>query len=87
MLLVLLLHCLFPYYSALIMSSVSTYQNTGGGDRGSTDRLLTYNYLTWLSISEKTINILCHAPRLMCLQWRGLTQFIQRQGTGGAGDR
>ena len=34
-----------------------------------TDRLSTYYYLTWLSLSEKTINVglLCHSPRLMCL--------------------
>ena len=53
-------------------------------DRGSTDRLSTYNYLTWLSLSEKTINVLCHSSRLMCIQWRGLNQLIQMQGKGGA---
>ena len=53
-------------------------------DRGSTDRLSTYNYLTWLSLSEKAINVLCHSPRLMCPQWRGLNQLIQKQGKGGA---
>ena len=53
-------------------------------DRLSTDRLSTYNYLTWLSLSEKTIIVLFHSPRLMCPQWRGLNQFIQRQGKGGA---
>ena len=53
-------------------------------DRGSTYRLSTYNYLTWLSLSEKTFNVLCHPPRLMCPQWRGLNQFFQRQGKHGA---
>ena len=31
MLLVLLLHCIFPQYFVLIMLSVSIYQNTGEG--------------------------------------------------------
>ena len=31
-------------------------------NRGSTDRLSTCNYLTWLSLLEKTINVLCHSP-------------------------
>ena len=31
MLLVLLLHCLFPQYFVFIMPSVSIYQNTSGG--------------------------------------------------------
>ena len=28
----------------------------------------------------ETINVLCHSPPLMCLHWRGLSQFIQKAG-------
>ena len=38
---------------------------------------------SWRRLSV-TINVLCHSTRPMCLQWRGLNQFIQSQGKGGA---
>ena len=90
MLLVMLLHCLFPQYFVLIMPSVSIYQNTSGGAVPHIFVILLHHAhstnmtVCTVSLSEKTINVLCHSPRLMCPQWRGLNQFIQKQGKGGA---